>query len=133
MTANRLLSGMRGISEETLEEIERLHEVLEYAIKIFITKSRYSEEFRLSFISDIEYCLQELWGFDKNPEFHTWNRRYLFKKQWVGTTWECVKTGEQFTIPYEVEERDFYQIGEGFIDVGRYGLYSRISGVKEVK
>ena len=45
MTANRLLSGMRGISEETLEEIERLHEVLEYAIKIFITKSRYSEEF----------------------------------------------------------------------------------------
>ena len=132
MTANRLLAGIRGISEEVCLRIDELHNLLEHAIKRFVTEPRHSEEYVLSFISDIKYHLQELLGFDKNPEFHTWNKRYLFKKQWVGTTWECVKTGERFTIPYEVEECDFYKIGEGFLDVGRYRESSRGLGVKEV-
>ena len=133
MVANRFLGSLRGVSEDDLRTIDAIHDSLETKIKDFVlNQDFYTDNYCLDYIEKVEYLLQELWGFDKNPEFHTWNKRYLFKKHWVGTTWECVKTGEQFTIPYEVEECDFYQIGEGFVDVGRYDFYHRVSGVKEV-
>lgn len=52
----------------------------------------------------------------------------LFRKEWVGRKFKCKKTGEELTIPENVRECEFFSFGECFIDVGRYGFYSRAGG-----
>lgn len=128
MTVNRALASLKGISKENINKINKIHNILEELILGSIVVGR-DDVAVLDEIMDLEYQLQELWGYPLNSAFHTWRRRYLFKKQWAFTTWECQKTGERFTIPYDVEEIDYFKIGEGWIDVGRYNLYSRMSGV----
>lgn len=57
-----------------------------------------------------------------------------FRKQWVGRKFKCLETGEEFTIPDDVRECDFFKVGNGFIDVGRLDAYSRRGGdIVEVK
>lgn len=51
-----------------------------------------------------------------------------FRKQWTGRTFKCMDTGTTFTIPDDVRECDFFKIGNGFLDVGRYKAYSRYGG-----
>jgi hypothetical protein len=131
MAANRLLAGIRGLTIEEVSEIDRIHLVLEDLIKEAVTEDR-PVLVVLDEIARLEYMLQGFWGFPKDPSKHTWGTRYLFKKEWAFTTWECEETGTVVTIPHEVEERDLFSIGNGYLDVGRYGLYSRISGVRQV-
>lgn len=131
MAANRFLAKSRGISEEDIKLIDTIHEVIEEIIKEHL-HSETDEESILSAIEQWEYRLQELWNFPLDKSKHTWKNRYLFKKQWAFTTWECVETGESFTIPYGVEETDFYVIGNGYVDVGRFNCYSRMSGVRQI-
>lgn len=50
-----------------------------------------------------------------------------FKEMWVGRTFQCRDTGATFTIPEDVLPKNFYSIGEGYIDVGD-GHYSRGGG-----
>ena len=51
-----------------------------------------------------------------------------FRKVWVGRTFKCTDTGETFTIPDDVYECDFFKIGNGYLDVGRYDYYCRWIG-----
>ena len=50
------------------------------------------------------------------------------RKTWAGKTFECNETGERLTIPEDVVECDFFTFGKCFIDVGRWGSYSRAGG-----
>jgi len=67
-----------------------------------------------------------------DKSYHRYLNEYKFKKQWVGRKFKCVSTGEMFTIPFEVRERDFFKVGDGFVDVGRLDAYCRMAGVVEV-
>lgn len=51
-----------------------------------------------------------------------------FKMIWSGRKYRCNDTGEVFTIPENVKECDFFKVGDGFVDVGRLGSYSRFGG-----
>lgn len=47
---------------------------------------------------------------------------------WAGRTFKCNITGITFTIPKDVQECDFFVIGEGYVDVGRVNSYCRFGG-----
>ncbi len=121
----------RGLTDEELTTLN----VLYHKLEMFLTRpTMYVNEDEVEdVIHGFEYVLQSVWGFSPDRSKHRYVREYRFKKQWVGRVFKCVKTGEQFTIPSDVKERDFYKVGEGFIDVGRMSAYSRFSGVIEVK
>jgi hypothetical protein len=129
MTANRWLAEERGLDEQTIDRIDFIHAMIDSLIKCNIGKefseSVYNE------IESLEYILQECWGFNKDCGHHTWKRIYKFKNEWVGRTFRCCSTEVEFTIPFEVQERDFYSIGESFIDVGRLDGYWRSGGKLE--
>ena len=131
MAANRFLAKTRGLSEKDIQRIDDIHIHLEWFIEDCVIKNK-DESKVLEEIEKWEFLLQEIWGFPKDPSTHVWKNKYLFKKQWAFTTWECEETGESFTIPYEVEETDFYVIGNGFVDIGRFPGYYRVSGVKQI-
>ncbi|MNZ96432.1 hypothetical protein D3C78_1156240 [compost metagenome] len=84
-------------------------------------------------LSQCEFSLQCLWGFPLDASFHTYWKLYQFRKQWAGRTFECTETGQTFKIPPTCRECDFYAIGQGYIDLGRLGAYSRQSGIKEIQ
>lgn len=50
-----------------------------------------------------------------------------FRKLWAGRTFKCLDTDVVFTMPDDVKPREFFPIGNGFIDVGD-GFYSRGGG-----
>ena len=132
MTVNRWLAEERGLSEETIERIDYLYALIENLIKQSIGKpfsdSVYSE------IEGYEEKLQGLWGFSVDKSRHTWKLQYKFKNQWVGKKYRCSSTGVEFTIPFDVNERDYYQIGEAALDVGRLDGYYRVIGnLEEIK
>jgi hypothetical protein len=131
MAANRFLASERGLDEDTIDEIERIHDLIDKYTRNWVqepfTQARKDE------IHSLEYILQKLWGFPQDCDYHRYADGYEFKCQWVGRTYRCTSTGKTFTIPYEVQERDFFKVGEGFVDVGRLNCYSRFSGVEEVK
>lgn len=132
MTANRDLARLRGISEETCQYIDEVHRGLNNLLALWAGESW--EEPRHKLIESTEFMLQELWGFEQDSAYHTWTKRYKFKTEWAGRVFRCTTTGECFTIPASVEERDFYQIGEGGVDVGRLNFYSRFIGnIEEIE
>lgn len=131
MTASRQLGEIRGIPESSLNVIDGIHNILNKFIKEAIEKD-YPEVYVKHVISEHEFTLQRLWKFPLDETKHTWINRYLFKKQWVGRTFGCLETGEVFTVPYDVEETDFFSIGKGFLDVGRLNSYHRWSGIQEI-
>lgn len=47
--------------------------------------------------------------------------------KWAGRTFQDTATGETLTIPDDVREKQFFQFGDSFIDVGN-GEYSRAGG-----
>lgn len=59
-------------------------------------------------------------------------REEEFQNIWAGRVFQCTLTGEKFTIPDDVYQTAFYQIGRGFVDVGRLNCYSRFSNVVEI-
>lgn len=131
MSANRELAELRGISEESILEIDRIHDLIDKFTRAWVkepfTQSRKDE------IHSMEYLLQQHWGFPQDCDYHRYADEYEFKCQWVGKTFVCVNTGEQFTIPYDVQERDFFSFGEAFVDVGRLNCYSRFSNCVEAE
>ena len=127
---NMQLAKARGLSDEEIEQIEYLHGRLELYLEEGCLHG-YDEDLYAN-IEEKEYLLQTLWGFPPDHDYHTWKHRYKFKSQWVGRTFQCNTTGEEFTIPNSVEERDFYSFGKAFVDVGRLDCYSRFSNCKEV-
>lgn len=133
MACNLTLAALRGVSNEDIKQIDKTHRQLEKLL--LLAHSTNSEEFNnknLEYIKQLEYTLQDLWGFGRNSDRHTWYNEYLFKCQWVGRVFECESTGEQHTIPNNIKEKAFIMIGEGYIDLGVLNGYYRRSGVKEV-
>lgn len=84
-------------------------------------------------IEELEFKLQELWGFTQNACKHWHKHIYKFKCSWIGRKFKCVKTGEEFIIPETVSYGSLFEFGNCFIDVGD-GYYSRFGGeIEEIK
>lgn len=133
MSCNLTLAALRGVSNEDIKQIDKTHLQLEKLLLLAHTTN--SEEFNnknLEYIKQLEYTLQDLWGFGRNSDRYTWCNEYLFKCQWVGRVFECESTGEQHTITHNIKEKEFITIGDGCIDLGVLNGYYRRSGVKEV-
>lgn len=128
---NMQLAKARGLSDEEIEQIEYLHGRLELYL-VYGCLCGYDEDLYTT-IEEKEYLLQRLWGFPQDPKQHKWKHIYKFKSQWAGRTFWCVITGEEFTIPNTVKERDCFYFGKAFVDVGRLDGYSRFSNCKEVE
>jgi hypothetical protein len=130
MTANPTLVKMRGIDEESVKQINLLHEKLDKLMSranlgVF-NQSVYDG------IETIENQLQLLWGFGIDKSMHTYKHLYKFRSQWVNRVFQCKTTGETFTIPENVKERDFFRVGQGFVDTGVLDGYARFSNVIEI-
>lgn len=59
-------------------------------------------------------------------------RKKTVKELWAGRTFKCTETGEVVTIPENVRPRDFFKVGECFVDVGD-GYYSRYGGLSLIE
>lgn len=131
MTANLDLTKQRGISQENIEAINSLHELLERLIASYTLEVDYQEARDL--VRSTEFTLQRLWGFSEDSLYHTWykklNQRHL-ELTWVGRTFKDTDSGTQRTIRerHDVRERGTFSVGTGFIDFGVANGYHRIVG-----
>lgn len=131
MTANLELAKHRGISQENIEAINNLHELLERLISSYTLKVDYQEARDL--VRSVEFTLQRLWGFSDDSLYHTWykklNQRHL-ELTWIGRTFKDMDSGTQRTIRerHDIRERTIFYVGMGFIDFGVAGGYHRIVG-----
>ena len=135
MTCNRELAKARNISQENIEAIDALHEMLEKFIASYTLEVPYEEARDL--VRSAEFTLQKLWDFPQDECYHTWykrlNQRWM-ELRWLGKTYRCAKTGVTFTVtkPY-VYEKNFIGIGICGLDLGVAGGYNRIIGnLKEI-
>lgn len=131
MTANRELAEARGLSEYQIQEIDRLHVHLDKTMDYFIdqgwTQSREDE------IHDIEYLLQQAWGFPKDCGYHRYAPQYAFVCQWYNRTLRCVETGEEITLGKDIHPKQFISFGKCAIDLGVLNGYSRkIGNIEEI-
>lgn len=129
MVANRRLAEQRGISEEECLEIDKLHNFSETIMNYYLDSG---DPFNTAkfMLTGIDFELQRLWRFPQDEAFHTLYKRYDFKCLWAGRQFRCKKTGSVFKIPNSVTPKDFYGVGDGFIDVGD-GYYCRFGGAIE--
>lgn len=137
MTANLELAKQRGISQENIEAINSLHELLERLISCYTLEVDYQEA--LDLVRSTEFTLQRLWGFSEDSLYHTWykklNQRHM-QLTWIGRTFRDMDSGTQRTIleRHGVRERGIFGVGMGFIDFGVAGGYHRIVGnLKEIE
>jgi len=74
MTINKELVKKQGVSKQDISKINRLHEIRDDYIarmkKLNPKKEQYLLRLFSSFITEINYQLQELWGFDRNKNYH---------------------------------------------------------------
>lgn len=136
MAINMRLATDRGISEESIKEIERLQDLYKVLIPYAVeNKDRLPRQSIVELLTCIDFQLQTAWGWSENKDYHTLVPRYLFKCKWANTTWMCKTTGEKFTIPTDVEPCYTYTWADAFIDVGRGvdgGGYYRTSNCVQV-
>ncbi len=130
MTCNRQLAAQRNISQENIEAIDALHDLLEKLITSYTLEIPYEEARDL--VRSVEFTLQKLWGFSIDERYHTWYKqleyRYLEFK-YAGKTFKCTETGEIVTIDKSVcYPRSFCVIGKSALDMGVPGGYRRIIG-----
>lgn len=135
MAANMQLVEERGVSDDSVEKINALHDALTNLITEYSLECDYDDAFAL--VTRAEFQLQRLWGFSEDSAFHTWVKRLNYKHFqlfWVGRTFQCHETGAVVTIPEDIYERQLIHIsGVSAIDLGVCNGYSRMIGkVKEV-
>lgn len=138
MAVNMALARQRGISQESIEKINELHEDLEYLIRSYKLSDYLGYSELRQHIHELEFMLQGLWEFPLDARYHTWVSRLAQKHmqlEWEGRTFRCVKTNQQATIERgDVYECGTWCVGECMIDFGRAGAYSRIVGeLEEIK
>lgn len=131
MTANRALAAQRDISEETCKLIDELHEEVDKLIPLLI-ESESDEESARDILNLMDGTVQKLWGFEEDPRYFTYFKKYQFNKEWAGRSFKCNTTGQIFTVPTSVAECQFFQWGEAFLDTGRLNAYSRFSNCTEI-
>lgn len=73
LTINKELADKRGIDDATLLKIQELH-FLREATKDLMGKVENLELLPglAEVLTDVEYQLQDLWGFERNPNYHRW-------------------------------------------------------------
>lgn len=131
MSANLELAKQRGISQENIEAINNLHELLERLISSYTLEIPYEEA--RDIVRSAEFTLQRLWGFSEDSLYHTWykklNQRHL-ELTWIGRTFKDMDSGTQRTIRdrHDVRECTIFYVGMGFIDFGVANGYHRIVG-----
>ena len=126
---NEKLASEKGLSWTEIRIISLIHEVLKNKVDN-ACKEGYCEE-TFKYIENCEYFLQTMWGFPQDGSKHTWKRQYWMKAIWAGRTFRCADTGMVFTIPDNVQERDFFPFGMSFVDVGDCWGYVRMGGSAE--
>jgi dCMP deaminase len=88
-------------------------------VRAKVSRVVFGEKYRIT--TGIDYLMKY------GVEVEQMSKAERFKKQWAGRVFMCPKTGEQFIIPTDVRECDFFNIGECFLDVGRLDAYNRRS------
>ena len=132
MAHNKELAKKQGLSEEDCIAIDVLHKMREQIVSrpdMFFDNT----EDAVEALHGIAFALQWLWGFPLDKKMHKDVFDFQFNRMWAGLKYKCTKTGEIFTIPEDVKERDFFSFGNAFVDVGRLGAYHRLSGCEEVE
>ena len=127
MAHSKELAKKQGLSEEDCIAIDVLHKMREQIVSrpnMFFDNT----EDAVEALHGISFALQWLWKFPLDKKMHKDVFDFEFKQLWAGKKYKCTKTGEIFTIPEDVKERDLFFFGESFIDVGRRGSYCRLSG-----
>lgn len=129
------LAKQRGISQENIEAINSLQELLEKLISSYTLEVDYTEARDL--VRSAELTLQRLWEFPEDERYHSWVDMLADKHLelvWAGRTFECQSTGERRTLTkHDTHERNFIAIGACNIDFGVAGGYHRILGnLKEI-
>lgn len=130
MTANRDLAKARNISQENIEAIDALHEMLEKLIASYTLEIPYEEAHDL--IRSANMTLSNLWGFTYDQRYDQWTPRFEQRHMelvWAGRTFKCQETGTVRTIEAkDVGVCRLWGCGKGVIDFGRPNAYSRIIG-----
>lgn len=128
---NLQLVKSKNLSQQAISEIESIHDKLtnlmsRAGLGVF-NQSVYDR------IEELEFELQDWWGFERDESKHTHKKLYEWRCDWIGRRFKCLETGEVFQIPDDVYYNQFFKVGNGFVDVGD-GHYCRFGGkVKEVK
>lgn len=120
MAANMELAKQQGLSTQAIMRIDTLHDALDAFIASLTLD--HDEHDARAYVRDIEYDLQELWGFDQNSRYHTWvhkvSRRFR-ELQYLGVVYLCKDSHETRTIGrQELECGVLVGVGRGFIDFG---------------
>lgn len=131
MTANRTLAKQRGLSEQAIQYIDQLHDLLEKLIASYTLDVEYQEALEL--VESVEFDLQRLWKFSEDRRYHTWRLRLAqrwMELTWAGRIFKCPYSGTQRTIQKShIKERGLFEVGmSGLIDLGVAGGYHRIVG-----
>ena len=136
MAHNKQLAAERGISEKDREYIDQCHLMLEELIDTYNLSIDFYKAAELC--HDIEYLLQDLWGFSRSRHHHTWINS--LKQKWMNLTWggrifKCKDTGAEVLLTSDkVYEKSFVRVGNGFLDLGVANGYSRFGGnIEEIK
>lgn len=130
MSANMQLAEQRGISQGNIDEINKLHELLERLIALYTLEVDYEEARDL--VRSANKTLSDLWGFTYDERFDQWTPRFEQRHMqlvWVGRTFRCKETGAVRTIEAkDVGVCRLWGCGKGLIDFGRPMVYSRSIG-----
>lgn len=127
---NMELAKQRNISQENIEAINALHELLERLISSYTLDVHYQEARDL--VRSANMTLSNLWNFTYDERFDQWTPRFeqrWMELTWLGKTYECQDTGQRRTIQKEeVYQGNFIRIGNCYLDLGRAGAYHRVIG-----
>lgn len=120
MAANPELAKQRGLSEEAIAEIGELHTLIDDIVDAYgRTDDLYST---VATVRELEFRLQELWGFQKDSRYHTHVERIRRKDKevhYLGNEYRCLKSGVSHTITeQDLSSHRVIPIGKGFIDFG---------------
>jgi hypothetical protein len=120
MAANMELAKQRGLSDETIEKINHIHDYLERTIdQLTLDSDLYAFA---DAVGEYEFELQELWGFSKDSRYHTWTPRVYKRRrelQYLGAVYRCQETGKsRMVTEQDLTDGSLFGVGNGFIDFG---------------
>lgn len=135
MTANRTLAKQRGLSEQAIQYIDQLHDLLEKLIASYTLDVDYHEAIKL--VESVEFDLQRLWQFSEDRRYHTWRHKLAqrcMELTWVGRTFRCKDTGIERTIEQaDMGTYDLWECGGGAIDSMGLGFYRVIGNLEDAR
>ncbi|MNC28970.1 hypothetical protein D3C75_772020 [compost metagenome] len=133
MAANIQLAKQRGLNDETIEEINQIHEHLEAIIDDLTLYQDLGE--LVNIVRQHEFDLQALWGFSQDRRYHTWVPRLLERHrelQYLGAVYRCKDSCESRTIgKQELHGGVLVGVGKGFIDFG--GVVRIVGNLERIK